>query len=343
MLQTLRCLLSVGGDMTSDETIIFAKSEDGTGVEVFDDFCEVGHTHLITKGNREGTRYIQDSYGSHFVPPTPHWENDWFLQDFLVGGTFGEDYSVKTRYNPMNIPDLWIKFAQLKPDHESICHFASEFGYLGGKAKREVSFLDSSFPKGFEAKVGSNYSSDFSTLEVDSVKSWLSEIAKIKRLFEYWELLKDGEYIKLAELVTFDVESGEIQTMHDTPPLFLEVNLHSKMWGTYFSKDVVTQTRALLHQEVGRELRGTLISRLIWDKTSHSSKIVFSVESLLETIWLQFAQELEGDSVFRRCESCREWFAIRKGERTDRRFCNKNSTCRARVSALRKKQSLKSL
>jgi hypothetical protein len=324
--------------MANDEAIIFAYSDSLMGLDMFDEHWRVDHQYVIAKGDKGCNKYMEDSYGIHLVSSAYQWEGDWFLQDFLVAGT--SSFSIegfKRVFNPLRIPDLWIKFAQLEPNNESIVSFASEFGRLGGKAERTVTFHNLKFPQGFLAAIGRDYTEDFSALEVDSIEVWMSELRKIKRLFKLWELLEDEEYIKLSEAIKADSEYSLLYTQDKS--LRLDLMLHPDMWKSPLNNDVRARTKALLHQEVGRELRGTMTSRLIWDNTSHSSKIVFSVESLLEAIWLQFAQALEGNSVFHRCEACGTWLAIRKGERTDRRFCNKNSTCRARVSAKRKNEN----
>jgi hypothetical protein len=277
---------------------------------------------------------------------------------FLVGGTTQDPWELRS-YSPLDVTNLWIEFANLEPDEKQIISFASKYGRLGGALECD---LNGYVPVGFYAEkmLSSEALSDshpgywYSNFYGERITDWIHEIKSIKPLFEFWSLLNSGEYTILEEKVQILAKKilfkGDFLAIEDcsrpdfTKPRYLR---YPRITERFFDSEEIDNfefhssrddlrhiVSAFLFKQVSGFLNGLVTARLRWDAKSHRSEIVFAPSDIIGLIWFQFAQALEGKSEFKRCEVCKEWFAIRSSEgkqrkgRTDQIICG--GACRVK-------------
>ena len=313
-------------------------------VPEYQDGCKVHEQYIVVDANLEG---FKDS-----------------VYRVLVGGGTHEFPGLARRYNPFDEPKIWLEFALLEPTEDDVIRFASKYGRLGHHSASRYELEQ--MPQGFCPEdchpLYDDDESPWGDFPADEIKDWFTELQKIKPLFYLWRLLEStghSEYLKLEQAViasqgmhnlVADFGDGFAPRGHRTRRstkrrVFLnEFGIHS---GNYTIEDAV---RAFLHREVSQvlsdELPDSVRAKMIWDRKSKRSRIVFSPLNLIGMIWFQFAQALEGKGEFRRCarDGCPKFFAItpsnsskgkRKG-RNDRVWCS--DACKTKASELRQKQ-----
>jgi len=91
-----------------------------------------------------------------------------------------------------------------------------------------------------------------------------------------------------------------------------------------------------LESIINIHLRPKLHPKLeIRDNTHHDSKMIFSTESLLDFMWLQFSWSIMGNIEYRQCLVCHRWFEIAIGSgRKDKKYCSR--ACQMRAHRKRK-------
>jgi hypothetical protein len=270
------------------------------------------------------------------------------LRILVGGGPVRDALKIKRIYDPLSESLIWIQFAELAPTEAALLQFAQQYGRLGGRLERQLTgFLR--LPRDFipEPLEFPDPDAPGSWVEFlgESVDDWITEIKKIKPLFEFWKLLRSGDSLKLADKIKVR-KINRRQQLHflgDFAPIgdgFTErVLIDDDWWYPAWKKqDWETLTRMFLHEQVTQELHGLVTARMIWDYKMNRSSLVIAPSSLLGVVWLQFARALEGEergTIFRQCANCGKWLDIRSGERADRKYCDDN--CRKKKSKAKNK------
>lgn len=293
----------------------------------------------------DALRFLRESTEepAGFAPKWLIWQKyivvNGFLKDtnrggrYLLGGC-AHEFEFE-EYDPLSQAKIWIEFATLEPEEHAIVQFASKYGRLGGEIGRNINSND--LPENFTPEFCWREDRDRALLTdfiAESIDSWIEEIKKIKPLFEFWELLGNGEYIKLSEKIKFsqDYSSG---AFFDGDFLHRRGRGKQRFVSTFeYGRpgNVELATRVLLHEEIAEEIKSHTSAMMIWE--DNQSKIVFALSNLIGVIWFQFAQALEGRTEFKRCAACGNWIALRPGSRRDRRYCD--GACRVKAHEQRK-------
>lgn len=69
---------------------------------------------------------------------------------------------------------------------------------------------------------------------------------------------------------------------------------------------------------------------MAWDPKRERPALRYGPHTLLDALWLQFADAVDRDKVFGQCQECGKWFEIAPdAARTHRRFCS--NSCRGKA------------
>jgi hypothetical protein len=99
--------------------------------------------------------------------------------------------------------------------------------------------------------------------------------------------------------------------------------------------DVMKPAWFVLQSMVNRKLDGNLSACLLWDQKERNQahpNLYQRPKNLISAMWLQLANDIDGDRKYNRCEGCRRWFEVGSPPRTpraDARHCG--GTCRQRA------------
>ncbi len=97
--------------------------------------------------------------------------------------------------------------------------------------------------------------------------------------------------------------------------------------------DLIQPALVATQRSINRQIAAS--PRLLWNHKEGRLDLHIIPNSLIGALWLQFAQAVDGDRKYRRCEECRTWFEISpKTARVTRLYCS--NACRSK--AYRKRQ-----
>ena len=251
----------------------------------------------------------------------------------LSGGASSSNLLARRKYYPLRDHTCLFRiFAETSIDPEGIVAFANRYGLLGveadAPASRERSFMDTAEPYG----------------------SWELEIRAMRSALNLWDLVsaKDrsvlAEYLRpLVDMVRSDISGGsrdqsgpEILTDADSDELRW-FRMHPEVVGLYDAGELELVALRRVQSIVNDRLTARVSPKILWDDHRRQEwGLYFVPESLIGTIWIQFAQAVTQNKKYRRCRQCESWFEIDHYKaRTNRYFCS--NACRSK--AYRERQS----
>jgi hypothetical protein len=247
-------------------------------------------------------------------------QGDWLL----VEQDRSERNPVRRFYEPPQ--ELFETFAKLGESMEEIKAFADMFGQLGFETGRgKLGFED-------DAVSGINWHGE-------QLSSWQQAIAQMRDVVALWRALlkaRDGETDELSLYVDWDPgwdgDRGRVSVFRN--PRHKNAGAGWRSWfGDHTDGVFRTSVRGDLIRPAEEFLREELIQHLSssisvgFDRSEANKKLVrwFGPKSLLDLMWLQFADALTGEVEFRPCKHCGRLIRISPdadGSRTHKLTCS---------------------
>lgn len=187
---------------------------------------------------------------------------------------------------------LFWEFAALDPTEDAIRQFADKFGLLGANPQFNL------IPK--QAR-----------LQPESFELWKREIEDLRQAVVAWRLVVSGERKALEKL--------KRKLARPDAPLAIQRHLHvnEKDPAMFFLGAIQRATDPRLQQEV--------LSRLVFAGSKPRLNVIMEPQSLLGTLWLQFAAAVDAGKSFAKCPRCGVPFEVSRdpsGKRRSARFCS---------------------
>lgn len=276
--------------------------------------------------------------GFQWVKAKPLNGNEEEEKNYLTDGQPLGVAGMVTRYTPLKLyTGLFRTFAETAPTFEGILAFANEYGSLG--EGREL------IPLTYKGKTS------MGTGELLSI--WHEEIHAAHRALELWDAAREGNLDLLSHrlawktledgpAVMYDSHLGLDDNAHIEPPYVRECtwiaapSIHPELLERFRPGDLTLPALYYVQKSVNEHLKGRISPRLLWNTKKNRLALYMVPSSLIGAIWLQFAQAIDGNKEYRRCEECRTWFELSpETARTSRLYCS--NACRSR--AYRKRQA----
>lgn len=246
---------------------------------------------------------------------------------YLTSGIpVGVQYGAR-RYNPLHrsFQGLFRMFAELEPTEEAIQRFASAYGALGGDAECSILLTTDAG----ETTWGHG----------EPLAAWVKEINAMRRAVTLWDAVRNGDAKTLRHFIEWrenavrytDGRFGEWIVRPDInpdPPPF-----------HYRAGDVFLPALEYVRRVVNRHLERRVSPRLLWERERDRLVMRMVPGSLVGALWLQFAQAIDANADFGRCDACGKWFVFDPATaRTNRRYCS--DACRFKAYRQRQKEAL---
>lgn len=163
----------------------------------------------------------------------------------------------------------------------------------------------------------------------ESVNNWLSEAARLRDLYEVWDLISAEDEPGLRKLITWTPEdkprailvpkAGRPPQGRNRPGLG-ELKLGQVLW----------MAKRFVVERFNQEMIGMASPTLLLDKWGNV-RVHNTPTSLLAALWLEFLEVASGARRQTTCEVCRKWMDV-TGHRNDKRM---HPTCLERVKKAR--------
>jgi hypothetical protein len=225
---------------------------------------------------------------------------------------------------------LFRTFADLTASKDSILNFANLHGSLSARPILQPT-----------ADAGE---ASHPTPVDDSLDEWKRQIAALHQAVAIWDLVqaKDAEHLRHYfqtsksdkwVRVIFDSHPNEA----NVPPLgtlrvqrmIAALKVQRDQSPQIDINDVFTWAHLYLCELMDQHLPKRVTPCLVQDSDSDRPQLRVIPDQLIEAIWMQAAEAISSNRVFRSCRGCRKWLEIARGTaRTTRLFCS--SVCRNR-------------
>ena len=133
----------------------------------------------------------------------------------------------------------------------------------------------------------------------------------------------DQWYISIMEMRQAVTKWERAKTTGDFRPIVRFVSRHGvtrRKFGRFFESDVGRIDTNILLRD---------------DPLSGAARLCIRPSTLLNALWTQLAQAIDGSESLRTCVECKKWFTIKSGEgRSDKEYCS--NACRMRAYRKRK-------
>ena len=234
---------------------------------------------------------------------------------------------------------LFRTFADLTSSKDSILMFANLHGSLSARPIRQPTR---------DAGEANHH-----TPVNDPLEEWKRQIAALHQVIAIWNLVqaKDAErlrhYFKASKSdryvrVIFDSHPGKA----NVPPLgtlrvqrmIAALKVQRDQSPQIDINDVFTWAHLYLCELMDQHLPKRVTPCLVQDSESDRPQLRIIPDQLIDAIWMQAAEAISSNRVFRSCRGCGKWLEIARGTaRTTRLFCS--SVCRNRFYRDRQDQA----
>ncbi len=200
--------------------------------------------------------------------------------------------------------------------------FAAQYGQLGLteffllNGKKPASFgenLDGWAEEAFDLRLGSDLLLAITQADTDALSRWIAPTDSGKLRFEREE---GGR--------RFTMGMGRDHPLLRSPE------------GE--ALDLPRAARFVAQVLANKKLERFTATRLLYEASTDSQRLVVLPSNLLGAMWFQLAQGLAGDMEFRECRQCRTWFQVSPDtSRSDRVYCS--APCRYQASYQRRSRA----
>jgi hypothetical protein len=226
---------------------------------------------------------------------------------------------------------LFRTFASLADDKDAIVAFADKYGLLLGG--NETIFVP--LPRGERAAITRD--GNLGSVPAERLDTWRAEIAEMRELLALWCAARESDKKKLAAHLKW--HGGDVVSYRPAPEHSIT---EEAIWrrerdpAPMAVGDLIKPALYYLARRVTRRLEGDeerpalAFPALIWDTDKVAPVLVLSPKNLLGALWLQFAQAISGNKIFRECDECSTWFEVSKSAfRVNRMYCS--GACKAKA------------
>jgi hypothetical protein len=257
---------------------------------------------------------------------------DLFLTDRVpLGSKYG-----MIQYSPLkDHTALFRLFAETEPTEDGILEFANEYGLLGGDLQDMIPVKSLGEGKS-AAGIG------------ETLRSWKNEIFTLRRAVTLWDLAEENDVEELSKIIHWTGPRTVVYEYGRDPKK--EKDEVSKYWAGYSLIAMDEGERKRVHPElidrfqygelnlpvryyiqkiINDRLKGLVFPQMLWERNRNRLSLYFVPSSLLGALWLQFAQAIDGDKKYRKCQECRKPYEISpETARTSKLFCS--NACRSK-------------
>jgi hypothetical protein len=236
-------------------------------------------------------------------------------------------------------PSLWRNFAELKPTEEAILAFASKYGALFPNANSK--------PKSPAMPV---ILDDGSPANGERFEMWEESIDEMKRLSGFWNLLCQNDTYELEKLL-IAITPDQRRWIYAPSHRFVtklrnrtltkeEVEINFKLRGftlpeNFANPKLEDAARHVLMKSINEKLLVTP-PEIRWetpkwnepDTTRRHLGMRLFPKSLIDALWLQFAQAVTRRNKFVQCEWCKKWIVLEGKNSQKKHYCPKPRGCR---------------
>jgi len=250
--------------------------------------------------------------------------------EYLTSGQPVGVMSMVMRYAPLKLyTGLFRTFAETPPTKEGVLAFANKYGHLGDKDNDVFIGL----PDGKEGHVMGTG---------ETLSFWHKEISAMARALELWDAVKRGTLEVLSRYiawekggVNYDSHRG-MDTKDLKPPYSRHMEwiaapeIHPEWLERFRPGDLAFPALFYVQKVINDHLAGRVSPRLLWGRDRTRLGFYIVPGSLIGAMWLQFAQAIDGNKNYRRCEECRTWYEVSpEVARTSKLYCS--NACRSRA------------
>ena len=248
-----------------------------------------------------------------------------------VGPTYGNP-----RYLPLeDHTALFRIFADTDPTEEGILEFANKYGFLGHDPSISIPIK---LPNDGGEVLGLG----------ESIQSWKKEISIILTAVTLWDLAESNDIKELKKFIhwkgkhtviyKFGIKS--IKRKGKWPKfqvgrsiIAMDENENDRfrpeLMARFRPGDLNHPARCHVQNMINDRIEGLVSSRMLWESERDRLSLYFVPSSLLGAMWLQFAQAIDGDKKYRRCQECRKPYEISPEKaRTSKFYCS--NACRSK-------------
>jgi len=231
--------------------------------------------------------------------------------------------------------DLYLKFLEVKPDFESTLQFANRFGTLG--LPREHFHSD-----------------DYSVQFGESAGDWGNAVGEFQLYFELWQMAEERNLIALRRLLrqvgaplenkrfNLALTRNIVKTAKSYVVKEIKRHLGPRVqhilpaYQTCFRKDCTGRTRP---PKITAHVSWQLLLTDTRGRVSVQMRLM--PDTLLATIWFQFADLVCGSKVIRPCEECGKWMDISENARKASKRMHENCSLKRRMQKWREQKRAK--
>ena len=268
---------------------------------------------------------LEDSGSSASKP-----KKEWALTD---GNPLGLAFMRRT-YSPLKqFPSLFRTFSDLAiSEREALLDFANKYGLLGVYG----GFLNVSHPSepGHQVSAGA-----------ETYRDWAKAINAMKEAVRLWDYLREDDRLGLGKYIRWNPgetnSDGQVTILpnwgYDSHPDLprKEIPFPSRRFTGVIAdeleriglnpQDLRAAAQLLVQRWINSQLEGNTAPRLLYHTELGEMVLQIVPSTLLAAMWLQFAQAIAANKVYRTCRECGNWFEVPTATdgRSERRvFCS---------------------
>ena len=262
------------------------------------------------------------------------------------------------RYAPLrDCPALFQVFAKLRLDPQELVAFANQYGRLI-EDTIQTSPVDRGHPpfrdEAHKLDYGKRQPAQFYPETYDL---WCEQIVAMRQAVDVWECVQEADEETLAKHLTWWQEpNGAYKATYNSHPQvgpkeepdYPDRRTH----GIIFTKtademvnqglnlgDLTFPAREQLRRVINQHFEGLVMPQSIW--SADHTRIVLGLvpKNLLGALWLQFAEAVASDKIYRLCKECSKQYEVNESERAVRHYCS--NKCRSKAYRERQNEARK--
>jgi hypothetical protein len=228
-------------------------------------------------------------------------------------------------YDPMEDPALFRHFGDLERTEDPVSHFAGQYGLLGALPIVKVAIPKENVPNEDAVSPG------------ETLDEWRAAIHEMSETITIWDWVCARDVESLGKHIAWsDGPDGSSVSYYRDPitgkgersikggySLIAHVGLgHADLIASFARDDLIAPAAALVRGRVDTQLKRGVHAHLLQTNNEVRFSLGVKPTGLLAALWLQFAQAIESDLRFRRCDHCGKWFRYEPGRgRYPRQYC----------------------
>lgn len=246
---------------------------------------------------------------------------------YIVGKSDGVPGNNLVRtYDPTGTPALFRHFGDLEGTEDAVNRFADKYGLLGGSTSVTVAIPKEDVPNEDVVSLG------------EGLNGWRAAIREMNETITIWDWVCERDVESLGKHIlwkdgpdgTFVSYYGEPIDGTDKPSIKGGYHLiaHASagdrsLIASFAHGDLIAPAATLVRSRVNTQLKKGAYPYLYQADNQLSFRLGTKPAGLLAALWLQFAEAIEGNLRFRRCDHCSKWFEYKPGRgRFPRQYCS---------------------